>query len=129
MYLNCHSYYSFKFGVLSVEELLALAAENGVTTLALTDINNTSGCLDFARLASKYNVKPVVGIDYRNGADCCYVGIAHNNEGFRELNEHLTDHLVNERKFAAIAPEFEHASIIYPFGIGNTIDHLSLIHI
>ena len=65
MYLNCHTYYSFKYGTLSVAQLLAQAQQLGVTQFVLSDINNTSAALDFVRLSKKYNVKPIVGIDFR----------------------------------------------------------------
>ena len=68
MYLNCHTYYSFKFGTMSTEQLLHKAKLKGCTQLALTDINNTSAVLDFVRLAPNYGIKPVVGIDFRNAA-------------------------------------------------------------
>ena len=68
MYLNCHSYYSLRYGTLTPEELLQLADRCEVQDLALTDVNNTSACMDFLRLAPKYKVRPVVGIDFRNGA-------------------------------------------------------------
>jgi DNA polymerase-3 subunit alpha len=42
MYLNCHTYYSFKYGTFGPEELLQEAKAKGIPTLALTDINNTS---------------------------------------------------------------------------------------
>ena len=45
MFLNCHSYFSLNYGILSVEELLQYAKETGITHLALTDINNTSGII------------------------------------------------------------------------------------
>jgi DNA-directed DNA polymerase III PolC len=116
MYLNCHSYYSFKFGTLSPEELLQDAKKFGIRSFALTDINNTSGVLDFIRMAAvdKYNIKPVVGIDFRNGAEQKFIGIAKNNEGFYELNKFLSDHLENEKAIPNRAPEFENCFIIYP---------------
>ena len=40
MYINCHSYYSLRYGTLSVERLCELAAAAGVQRLVLTDINN-----------------------------------------------------------------------------------------
>ncbi len=115
MYLNCHTYYSLRFGTFSEKELLRLAQEHHVTQLALTDINNTSAGLNFVRLAPQYNVKPILGIDFRNGADQCYVGIAKNNEGYLELNNFLSEHLHDEKNFLPVAPKFEHAYIIYPF--------------
>ena len=56
MYINCHTYYSFKYGTLSVAQLLAQAQQLGVTQFVLSDINNTSAVLDFVRLSKKYNI-------------------------------------------------------------------------
>ena len=115
MYLNCHTYYSLRYGTFSELELLQLAKEHQVTQLALTDINNTSACLNFVRKASEYDVRPILGIDFRNGVEPCFVGIAQNNEGFLELNNFLSEHIHQEKKIAAIAPKFEHVYVIYPF--------------
>lgn len=90
MYLNCHTYFSFNYGIFSVEQLLEEAQRNDVKKIVLTDINNTSGVMDFVRLAPGYDVQPVVGVDFRVDADQLYIGIAKNNEGFRELNSFLT---------------------------------------
>jgi DNA polymerase III alpha subunit len=35
MYLNCKTYFSFRYGTISIKELLAAAEERGVTTLAI----------------------------------------------------------------------------------------------
>ena len=93
MYLNTHTYYSLRYGSIQPEALLQLAKKNWVQCFALTDINNTSACLDFIRQCEKEQIKPILGIDFRNGAQQQYVGIAMNNDGFQELNEHLTHHL------------------------------------
>ncbi len=91
MFLNCHSWFSFHYGTLSIEKLLEEAQRLGVRKLVLTDINNTSGVLDFIRLAPKYGVEPVVGIEFRQGDDVRFIGIAKNNEGFEELNRFLSE--------------------------------------
>lgn len=91
MFLNCHSWFSFHYGTLSVEQLLEEAQRLGVRKLALTDINNTSGMLDFIRLAPKYGVEPVAGIEFRQGDTVRFIGIAKNNEGFEELNRYLSE--------------------------------------
>ena len=67
MYLNCHSYYSLRYGTFSEIELLQLAKENNIASIALTDINNTSACLNFVQQAKKQGIKPIVGVDFRNG--------------------------------------------------------------
>ena len=49
MFLNCHTYYSLRYGTLSPEELVERAKRWGIATLALTDINNTSCACEFVR--------------------------------------------------------------------------------
>ncbi len=115
MYLNCHTYYSLRYGTFSEVALLELAREHEVTRLALTDINNTSACLNFVRKAEGYGIQPILGIDFRNGVDCCFVGVARNNEGYRELNAFLSAHLHEDEKFSERAPLFQNAYVIYPF--------------
>jgi DNA polymerase-3 subunit alpha len=114
MLLNCHTYYSFCYGTFSIDELLNEVKQKGFSEFVLTDINNTSACLETIRLSVEKNLKPILGIDFRNGVQQQYVGIAKNNEGFRELNEHLSKHLHNSGNFDRIAPEFQNAFIIYP---------------
>ena len=115
MYLNCHTYYSLRFGTFSELDLLKLAEENGVTQLALTDINNTSAGMNFVRKAQECGIKPILGIDFRNGVAPCFVGIARNNEGFMELNTFLSAHLHEEKPIPQRAPAFKEAYAIYPF--------------
>ncbi|SMO72993.1 DNA polymerase III, alpha subunit [Saccharicrinis carchari] len=115
MLLNCHSYYSFKYGALSVEELLKEVSQGGHAAVALTDINNTATSLEFVRLAPEHTIRPLVGVDFRNGARQQYVGIAKNADGFREINEFLSPHLHNGREFEPDAPEFDDVFVIYPF--------------
>src|SRR5690606_7630831 len=115
MYLNTHTYYSMRFGTFSEIELLELARENNVKKLVLTDINNTSACLNFVRKSAEYDITPVLGIDFRNGAQQQFVAVAKNNEGFRELNTFLSHHLQQKLEIPQKAPKFENAFVIYPF--------------
>jgi DNA-directed DNA polymerase III PolC len=116
MYLNCHTYYSLRYGTIKPEQLLAIASENGLQTLALTDINTTSACLDFVRLSSKYKIKPVLGIDFRNGAQQQFILIAKNNNGFQNINTYLSTFLHNqELKIPELAPGLEDVFVIYPY--------------
>ncbi|WP_047546166.1 DNA polymerase III subunit alpha [Psychroserpens sp. Hel_I_66] len=115
MYLNCHTYYSLRYGTFSEIELLKLAKENGISSLALTDINNTSACLNFIRQSKIYDIKPIIGVDFRNGAKQKFVAIAKNNSGFFELNKLLSYHLENKIQITDRAPKLSNAFIIYPF--------------
>lgn len=116
MLLNTHTYYSFRYGTISVENLLETAKKKGYDSIALTDINSTSALLNFIRLAPSYHIKPVAGIDFRNGVEQRFIGIAKNNKGFHELNDLLSSHLMNNTEFPDKCPFLPNAYIIYPFG-------------
>lgn len=127
MFLNNHSYYSLRYGTISEEQLLAMAQENGCTTLPITDINNTSACLNFMRKAPSYNIKPLVGIDFRNKAQQCYIGLAKNNNGFLQLNTFLSARLHHELPFPEIAPTLDDVAIIYPFNKALTLKNYTFL--
>jgi len=114
MYLNCHSYYSLRYGTMSVEELVKKAKTAGAETIALTDINNSTAIPEFFGECTKNSIKPVAGIEFRNNNELQYIGIARNNKGFWELNEFLS--AANFRKTPAPfpAPRFTESYIIYP---------------
>ncbi len=115
MLLNCHTYYSLCYGTFSTDELLDEVKQKGYSCFVLSDINNTSACIYGVKEAVEMGLKPILGIDFRNGIKQQYIGIARNNLGFKELNEHLSEHLHSGEKFEDEAPEFNHAYIIYPF--------------
>lgn len=131
MYLNCHSYYSLKYGTLSPQQLVEAAARLGIKCLALTDINNTSCAYAFVRACRKHGIRPVLGIEFRTPqkerapgneevtvysikeSQFAYLGIAKNKEGWRELNAHLTQSSLDNTTLAKEAPAFENAYVIY----------------
>lgn len=126
MYLNSHSYFSFKYGVMSTETLLEEAQQNGITAFALTDINSTAGCMRFIRDAPKYGIHPIVGVDFREGTTQRFVAIAKNNEGFQEINIFLSKHLHNQLEIPDQAPKFKNVYVIYPFSAN--LAHQLLAH-
>lgn len=115
LYLNCHTWFSLRYGTFSVERLIELARANEAEFIAVTDINNTSACLSFIQLAENCDFQYSVGVDFRNGAQQQYVGIAKNNKGFHQLNEHLSLHLHQKQEFEAQAPDLPDCFVIYPF--------------
>ncbi|MEQ8711639.1 MAG: PHP domain-containing protein, partial [Cyclobacteriaceae bacterium] len=115
MYLNTHSAYSFKYGTMKPETLLQECQKCGISRVALTDINSTAGSLSFVRLSEKYDIKPILGIDFRNSARQQFVGIAMNNQGFYELNSFLSPLLHEGLAVPECAPTFDNAFIIYPW--------------
>ena len=116
MYLNVRSYYSLCFGTISIENLVEQACRLHIPAMALTDINNTMGIIDFVFECKKYGIKPIAGCEFRNGDELLYVAIARNNEGFREINETLTQHNVSKTPYNINAPQWNNVVVIYPFG-------------
>lgn len=116
MYLNCHSYYSLRYGTIPLEKLVETAASLGIEALALTDINNSMGVVDFVKECGKIGIKPVGGIEFRDGNQLLYIGIARNNKGFKELNDFLSRHNIQDEPLPPRAPGFNDAFMIYPFG-------------
>ncbi len=113
MYLNCHSYYSLRYGMMSVEELVLNAKDAGVTAMALTDINNSTAIPDFCVECTKNGIRPIGGIEFRNGDRYEYTGIARNNNGMRELNEFLTMCNFEKIPIPFPAPRFNDAFTVY----------------
>lgn len=125
MFLNCHTYFSLRYGLLSPGDLVDHMVSNELpgpanpVRVCLTDINTISGIPDFFREAMKHEgLKPCGGIDFREGATggrCLYIGIARNEHGFAELNRFLSEHHLQRKPLPEVAPAFEHAFVIYPF--------------
>ena len=121
MYLNCHSYYSLRYGTLSVEKLVDEAVRCGVQALALTDINNSTGVMEFIQVCTDKGVKPIAGIEFRRDDELLYVGLARNNEGFRELNEFLSRHNIRKQPLPDKPEVMENVYWVLPLGNGEMV--------
>ncbi|MCK5135501.1 MAG: DNA polymerase III subunit alpha [Bacteroidales bacterium] len=115
MYLNNHSYYSLRYGTMAVETLVEEAARLGIEVLALTDINNSMGMVDFVKTCNEQGIHPIAGIEYRNGDRHLYTGIARNPGGFRELNDFLSYHNESGLPLPDRAPPLNDVWFIYSF--------------
>lgn len=131
MFLNVHSHYSLRYGTMKIKDLIAEARTKDIHQLVLTDINNSTGCMELIRLCRKegfdqedndgnikpaYHIKPIIGVEFRQEHQLLYIGIAKNKEGMKELNDFLTHHNLNELPLPAEPFYFEHAFVIYPYG-------------
>ncbi|WP_443939330.1 DNA polymerase III subunit alpha [Pedobacter sp. MW01-1-1] len=131
MFINVHSQYSLRYGTIGIKMLVQQARFLGVKTLVLTDINNSTGAMEFIRECEKqrekiektaqeegnepYFLKALVGIEFRLQQSLLYIGIAKNKEGMRELNEFLSMHNLQNIPLPTHAPVFENAIVVYPF--------------
>lgn len=94
--------------------MLEISLRAGAKSVALTDINSSAACLDFLREARVFDIHPVVGVDFKKGTKTKYVALARNNEGFSEINKHLSQQLMGEFELSDEAPTFSNVYIIYP---------------
>ena len=53
--------------MMSVEQLVQNAARAGAAAITMTDINNSTGIPEFAGECKKQGIRPVAGIEFRNG--------------------------------------------------------------
>ena len=60
--LNVYSCYSFQNSTILIDQLCARAKELHMEALALTDIDNMYGALEFSNACHKYGLKPVFGM-------------------------------------------------------------------
>ncbi|MES1160738.1 MAG: PHP domain-containing protein, partial [Bacteroidota bacterium] len=102
MYINCKTYFSFHYGTLSTEELVKAGVEAGATALALTNINATCDAWDFLKYCQERQIKPILGVEIRNGHQLLYILLAKNNRGFRWINEFLSEFLMAKKEFPAV---------------------------
>lgn len=130
MFINIHTQYSLRYGTIEIKELIQEIRAKGIHQAVLTDINNSTGCMEFIRLCRQESVeqedingvkipphpiKPIIGIEFRKNHKLLYIGIAKNKEGMKELNDFLTYHNLHERILPNEPPAFDNAFIVYPY--------------
>jgi DNA polymerase-3 subunit alpha len=116
MYLNCKTWFSYRYGTFSTEDLVKYAAEAGAVSLSLTNINNTADAWDFVDFCREAGIKPVLGAEIRNGHILCYILLAKNDAGFLSINRFLSEHLMQKTPFPEKPLLDKNVWIIYPFG-------------
>jgi len=67
VHLRCHSHYSFLRGVNPPEEIIAVAVEQKMPAVALTDTNGMYAAVPFYQAARAAGVKPIVGVTLEVG--------------------------------------------------------------
>lgn len=98
VHLHTHSHYSLLEAIPKTEDLVAAAAADNQTALALTDNGNMYGAIDFYKECKAKGIKPIIGVDFflapRTRHDKEYkmddqlgrlVLIAENDAGYRNL--------------------------------------------
>jgi DNA polymerase-3 subunit alpha len=62
--LHTHSHYSLLNALPKIDDLVKKAKELGFKSLALTDIGNLYGAIEFFKECQKKEIKPIIGVDF-----------------------------------------------------------------
>jgi DNA polymerase-3 subunit alpha len=119
MYLNCKTFFSYRYGTFSTEDLVKEAVEVGASAVALTNINNTGDLWDFYELCTQAHIRPVLGCEIRNGDPFLYVLLAKSTTGLLWINRFLTRHLQSKEPFPERPDLNADVWVIYPLGLYN----------
>ena len=99
-YLRAHSYYSFLEALLLPGHLVAMAVEQGIHTLGLTDHRYLTGAIEFYEACKKAGIKPILGLEIDlsiRGYQGKSVLIAKNQDGWSNLCRLSSAMLANDQ--------------------------------
>ena len=82
--LNVHSWYSFLDSTLSIQSIVELAKHHELPAVALTDVGNLHGAVEFVVAAKAAGIKPILGAEVRWGAEPSLLYVE-NSAGYRNL--------------------------------------------
>jgi DNA polymerase-3 subunit alpha len=122
MYVNCKTYFSYRYGTYDTKELVQQAKAMGIRYLALTNINGTPDAWDFVHFCrdtkdgEEIAIKPILGSEIRNGNEFCYLLIARNDTGLMHINRFISNYKIKDKPFP-VRPVFDgDVFIIYALG-------------
>ncbi|MCX6819717.1 MAG: DNA polymerase III subunit alpha [Candidatus Adlerbacteria bacterium] len=96
VHLHAHSHYSLLGALPKLPELVAAAKAQGCEALALTDLGNMYGAIEFIKECKDAGIKPIVGVDLALATGGRLVLLAENNEGYKNLLALVTDSYFTE---------------------------------
>ena len=114
MYLNCKTFFSYRYGTYRTEELVDAAVALGARSLVLTNINGTPDAWDFVTFCREKHVKPILGAEIRNDNRYSYLLIAHNADGFAEINRFISNYNSLKQAFPERPNLSNEVYIVYP---------------
>lgn len=100
-FCDLHTHSTFSDGTLTPRELLAAAAEAGLSSLALTDHNTVAGLPDFLQAAGDFPVEAVPGIEFSvdyNGTELHLLGLYLKPEHFTPITARMEDFLQRKER-------------------------------
>src|SRR3989344_5465561 len=94
--LHVHSHYSLLKALPKIPELVAAAKAQGYSAMALTDIDNLYGAIEFYKECKAQGIKPIIGLDAKMEGGSRKLLYAADITGYKNLlalvtKSHLTD--------------------------------------
>ena len=87
--LRCRSYFTFLDSTLSPTALVHLAKQNGMSAVALTDLGNLHGAVEFVQAAKRAGIKPIFGTELNTGEHPLLLFVE-SARGYHNLNRVLS---------------------------------------
>jgi DNA polymerase III alpha subunit len=94
--LSIRSHYSLLRGCRSPEEICRFARKNGISTVAVADINNFYGLIDFLLAARREGIKPVAAVAVEKEERELFTAVVMDRGGFGRICRVLTELLIDE---------------------------------
>ncbi len=88
--LRVHSHYSLLKALPKIPDLVARAKADGHEALALTDLNNLYGAIEFYKECNAAGIKPIIGLDAHVGDGKRMLLYAKNRDGYQNLLKLVT---------------------------------------
>ncbi len=96
--LHIHSHYSLLQALPKLPNLVHAAKDAGCTALALTDLGNLYGTIEFIGECRKNDIKPIIGIEAYLPDDARLLLYAENDAGYRNLMSLVTESYTTEHE-------------------------------
>jgi len=102
--LRVRSYYTFLDSTLSPAAIVNCAKQHGLSAIALTDIGNLHGAVEFAQAAKRAGVKPIFGAELQVGQHPLLLYVE-STRGYHNLNRLLTLRAEKDNDEGAVATQ------------------------
>ena len=89
VHLRVHSHYSLLEALPKIDELVKKAKKDGMEALALTDMGNLYGAIEFYKECLDEGIKPIIGVDFATEHGRLIL-LAENNKGYHNLLKLVT---------------------------------------
>ncbi len=92
-----HSHYSLLKALPKLPDLIAAAKAEGCEALALTDLGNLYGAIEFIKECRKAKIKPIIGIDITTAENHRLILLCENTVGYKNLLKIVTEANLSEK--------------------------------